>query len=174
MRLTADTKIRLKQIKDLLTWRFTKDNKTDNQGNEHSSENGQFVSKGQESGEKHRSKKDNEEKELRPFVAKRDYAVKDETNPNESWTLAKGTEVTDVISFARGDGIDDIKRLTQQYTVNGKPTPNKDWQKVKGNGIIVKEGHRRLAEIHWYQCKNVGQVEHKRKRWLTHRKGQKK
>jgi hypothetical protein len=42
----------------------------------------------------------------------------------------------------------------------------KDWYKVKGNGYITNDSKTRKAELHWYQCKDIGKVEWKVKRYL--------
>ncbi|QSH95193.1 hypothetical protein C5O78_09160 [Treponema phagedenis] len=48
---------------------------------------------------------------------------------------------------------------------NGSFTKAKDWYKVRGTAILVNEdGDEYRAEIHWYQCKNIGKVEIKQKR----------
>ena len=62
--------------------------------------------------------------------------------------------------------IDDINRLVETYLKsNGEKTSPKDWQKVVGTAIIEVESGKK-AEIHWYQCKDIGKVEYKIKRWL--------
>lgn len=78
--------------------------------------------------------------------------------------ISKGNEITDVQVFAQGLGIDDIERLVSTYILpNGKTTDKNDWQKVKGFTRIDSS----LAEIHWYQCQNVGKVEFKIKRFVN-------
>ena len=54
-----------------------------------------------------------------------------------------------------------------ECTYNGdkNKTSPKDWQKVVGTAII-DIGNGKKAEIHWYQCKDIGKVEYKIKRWL--------
>lgn len=66
-------------------------------------------------------------------------------------------------------GIDDIKRLVKQYTLqNGSLTSEKDWYKVRGTAILfdLETKVERKAEIHWYQCKDIGKVEFKFKRFV--------
>lgn len=91
--------------------------------------------------------------------------------------IKEGTDVTSVKVIAQGSsggkevkrGIDDIKRLVKQYTLqNGSLTSEKDWYKVRGTAILfdLETKVERKAEIHWYQCKDIGKVEFKFKRFV--------
>ncbi len=91
--------------------------------------------------------------------------------------IKEGTDVTGVKVIAQGAsggtevkrGIDDIKRLVEQYPLqNGSLTSEKDWYKVRGTAILfdLETKVERKAEIHWYQCKNIGKVEFKFKRFI--------
>ena len=91
--------------------------------------------------------------------------------------IKEGTDVTGVKVIAQGSsggkevkrGIDDIKRLVKQYTLqNGSLTSEKDWYKVRGTAILfdLETKVERKAEIHWYQCKDIGKVEFKFKRFV--------
>lgn len=91
--------------------------------------------------------------------------------------IKEGTDVTGVKVIAQGSsggkevkrGIDDIKRLVKQYTSqNGSLTSEKDWYKVRGTAILfdLETKVERKAEIHWYQCKDIGKVEFKFKRFV--------
>ena len=42
----------------------------------------------------------------------------------------------------------------------------KDWQHVKGFGLIDFYEEQRPAEVHWFQNKDVGKVKFKIKEWL--------
>ena len=91
--------------------------------------------------------------------------------------IKEGTDVTGLKVIAQGSsggkevkrGIDDIKRLVKQYTSqNGSLTSEKDWYKVRGTAILfdLETKVERKAEIHWYQCKDIGKVEFKFKRFV--------
>lgn len=91
--------------------------------------------------------------------------------------IKEGTDVTGLKVIAQGSsggkevkrGIDDIKRLVKQYTLqNGSLTSEKDWYKVRGTAILfdLETKVERKAEIHWYQCKDIGKVEFKFKRFV--------
>lgn len=102
-------------------------------------------------------------------MAKKIY-VKNSINGIEGkFSIKQGTYIQNVVVIA-GKGvrrdIDDIKRLVREHKKeNGEETSPKDWQKVTGIAIIdVGKGEK--AEVHWYQCKDVGKVEFKIKRWL--------
>lgn len=91
--------------------------------------------------------------------------------------IKEGTDVTGVKVIAQGAsggkevkrGIDDIKRLVKQYPLQNRSlTSEKDWYKVRGTAVlfdlVTKEEIK--AEIHWYQCKDIGKVEFKFKRFV--------
>lgn len=85
------------------------------------------------------------------------------------FSIKQGTYIQNVHVIA-GKGvrrdIDDINRLVNSYKKgNGESTSSKDWQKVVGTAIIDIENGKK-AEVHWYQCKDIGKVEFKIKRWL--------
>ena len=46
------------------------------------------------------------------------------------------------------------------------PLSEKDWYKVRGTANLFNtETKKKMkAEVHWYQCKNIGKVEFKFKR----------
>ena len=90
--------------------------------------------------------------------------VKDEAS---DWIIEEGSEVTGVKVIAKGEEIRDRKRLVQQYPLaNGKLTSEKDWYKVRGKANLfnTETKQKMKAEVHWYQCKNIGKVEFKFKR----------
>jgi hypothetical protein len=80
-----------------------------------------------------------------------------------------GTYVTGVHVFAKGTQIRDVNRLVHTYpTSDGKFTLPDDWEKVRGRATVVESGGtEREAEIHWYQARQVGEVEIKLKRYFT-------
>lgn len=86
------------------------------------------------------------------------------------YSIKQGTYITNVEIIAGKDvkrQIDDIKRLINEHPKqNGSKTLANEWQKVKGIAIIDIQGGKK-AEVHWYQCKEVGKVEFKIKRWLN-------
>lgn len=104
------------------------------------------------------------------------HVVKNE-DEESSVIIKEGTDVTGVKVIAQGSsggkevkrGIDDIKRLVKQYPLqNGSLTSEKDWYKVRGTAILfdLETKVERKAEIHWYQCKDIGKVEFKFKRFV--------
>ncbi|NVP22802.1 hypothetical protein HW453_07090 [Treponema phagedenis] len=80
--------------------------------------------------------------------------------------MKQGTYVKGIKVIAEGKEIRDVNRLIKTYKhQNGSFTKAKDWYKVRGTAILVNEdGDEYRAEIHWYQCKNIGKVEIKQKR----------
>ena len=103
-------------------------------------------------------------------AAKKIYVKNDIGNiRNTEYNIKQGTYITNVEIIAGKDvkrQIDDINRLVNEHPKqNGEKTLASDWQKVKGVAIIDTQGGRK-AEIHWYQCKDIGKVEFKVKRWL--------
>ena len=83
------------------------------------------------------------------------------------WIIEEGSEVTGEKIIAQGEQIRDRKRLVQQYPLpNGNLTSEKDWYKVRGTANLFNtETKKKMkAEVHWYQCKNIGKVEFKFKR----------
>lgn len=103
-------------------------------------------------------------------MAKRFYVDKTKSvkvNEIPNWIIKENTEVTGVKVIAEGTEIREVQRLIQQYPLeNGNLTPAKDWYKVRGTAILLNTKTKRelKAEIHWYQCKNIGKVEFKFKR----------
>ncbi|MDE5898007.1 MAG: phage head morphogenesis protein [Treponemataceae bacterium] len=94
----------------------------------------------------------------------KDVRMPDEESP---WYIKEGTEVTGVKVIAEGKGIRDRSRLVQQYPMqDGTLTSEKDWYKVRGTAILYNGDTKQemKAEVHWYQCKNIGKVEFKFKR----------
>ena len=42
-----------------------------------------------------------------------------------------------------------------------------DWYKMKDLGIITNDKKDEYVELQWYQCKNIGKIEWKVKRYLV-------
>lgn len=85
------------------------------------------------------------------------------------YSIKQGTYIEKVEIIA-GKGvkrqIDDINRLVREHLKqNNEKTSSNDWQKAKGI-VIIDIGKGKKAEVHWYQCKDIGKVEWKIKRWL--------
>ncbi len=77
--------------------------------------------------------------------------------------FAEGTEITKIKVFA-GNGTDmPIRNAVFLENDYGKPADI--WQKVRGEGVVIFEGQKRIAEIHWYEADNE-KYEIKVKRWL--------
>ncbi len=69
------------------------------------------------------------------------------------------SEIRNVEVIARGHGIREYARLVDQFG-------GRNWKKCKGVATIEVGGVAGLAEVHWYECSNVGRVKLKVKRWL--------
>ena len=77
--------------------------------------------------------------------------------------LKEGSKITKIKTFAgKGTGKDirDKYKLESQY---GHPAD--EWQKNRGEAIVIDKGVERLAEIHWYEA-NGDKVLMKVKRYL--------
>jgi len=77
--------------------------------------------------------------------------------------FAEGTKITKIKVFAgKGTNVPIRNRayLETKYKIDADK-----WQKVRGEGVIVVEGKRKTAEIHWYEA-DEERVEMKVKRWL--------
>ena len=77
--------------------------------------------------------------------------------------FAEGTTITKIKVFA-GKGTD-IPIREAIYLENDFGIPAEDWQKIRGEGIIVFKGKNRPAEIHWYEADGE-KYKLKVKRWL--------
>lgn len=77
--------------------------------------------------------------------------------------FSEGTTITKVKVFA-GKGTD-VPIREAIYLENDFGIPAKEWQKIRGEGIIAFEGKNRPAEIHWYEADGE-KVKLKVKRWL--------
>ena len=88
-------------------------------------------------------------------------------NKDDNALLELGSMVTCIWVIATGSKIKIVNELIKNYKLpNGESTSINDWQKVIGNGIVVlADGTKQKAEIHWYQCRNLGKKEFKVKKW---------
>lgn len=77
--------------------------------------------------------------------------------------FAEGTTITKIKVFA-GKGTD-VPIRKAIYLEDDFGIPAGDWQKIRGEGIIVFKGKNRPAEIHWYEADGE-KVKLKVKRWL--------
>jgi hypothetical protein len=86
----------------------------------------------------------------------------------DNWHIQEGSYVSGVKVIAKGTKINDIDRLINTYKLqNGSLTNPKDWYKVRGTAIVTDNNTERMTELHWYQCKNIGKVEFKVKRYYN-------
>lgn len=93
----------------------------------------------------------------------KNYDVMD-LQTGEKFHFVEGTRIQDVEVFA-GKGVKTPYRNAWKYVrdFGGK---EKDWQHVKGKGILDYYGEDRRAEVHWSQCAGIGKVDFFIKRWL--------
>lgn len=156
--LTAETKIKLSQIKDLRTW--TEDEKYD---------------VGDISKKTGLQKFGPGDWRVPNSLGARavEYTVKIDTpvrkGNDNSYYLKPGSSVTHIETIAKGRGIDKINKLINMYKrQNGKDTNATDWAKKKGIGTVLSKttNEKRKAELHWYECQGVGKKDFKVKKWL--------
>jgi hypothetical protein len=101
---------------------------------------------------------------IRIYV-KRPFSVL--TGKDYVYHMKEGSYVTNVSVIAEGEKIRDVKRLIRENPLqNGNLTNAGDWSKVKGNGTIASDYLERQVEVHWYQCKDIGKIEWKVKKYL--------
>lgn len=68
--------------------------------------------------------------------------------------------ISDVQTFAAGQGIRELDRLRRLYG-------HANWRKRKGSALVrLPSGDVRRAEIHWYEATGVGRREYKIKHFL--------
>ena len=77
--------------------------------------------------------------------------------------FAEGSTISKIKVFA-GDGTDTPIR-NAIYLECDYGIPAEKWQKVRGEGTVVFEGKKRIAEIHWYEA-DKEKYDMKVKRWL--------
>ncbi len=85
----------------------------------------------------------------------------------EGWTLKEGSTVTGVKVIAEGRKIRDVDFLIEKNSLpNGEKTKAEDWYKCRGTADVTNgETTIKNCEVHWYQCKNIGKIDFKVKRW---------
>ena len=99
-------------------------------------------------------------------MAKQFYVSSPKDMREEQWKLKEGSTVTGIKAMATGNNIRDVDRLVNEYKKsNGDFTKADDWIKVRGTAIVTDGITDKKAEVHWYQCKYIGKVEFKVKRW---------
>ncbi|MBR3498854.1 MAG: hypothetical protein IKO05_07680 [Selenomonadaceae bacterium] len=83
---------------------------------------------------------------------------------DDEWFIKKGSTVTGVKVIAAGEKIRDVQRLIRENLLqNGEKTKAQDWYKCRGTAIITNGKEEKIAEVHWYQCENIGKIEFKEK-----------
>ena len=82
------------------------------------------------------------------------------------WSLVEGSEIKCVTIISKGNKIRDVDRLRNMYKDKERTTKIEDWEKVAGIGVVTNGEKRRKCELHWYQCKNIGKIEFKVKKWI--------
>ena len=97
-------------------------------------------------------------------MAKTFFVQTEKPLKQDQWFIKKGSTVTGVKVIAAGENIRDVNRLIESYLLpNGTKTNAQDWYKCRGTAIITDGTKEEVAEIHWYQCENIGKVEFKEK-----------
>jgi len=92
------------------------------------------------------------------FTTKKDIPLAGKGNP----VLEAGSKVTKVKVISEGTKIRDVRRLVNDHKLpNGADTRAKDWKKMTGTATIKTDNGPEIAEIHWYQCENIGKIEMK-------------
>jgi hypothetical protein len=77
---------------------------------------------------------------------------------------ALGTEVTNIVVFAgKGTNVEFRVAPLLSSKYGGQP---ENWQKVRGEVVLIAGDGNRYAEVHWAYEWTVGRVELKFKRWL--------
>jgi len=74
------------------------------------------------------------------------------------------TEVTNIVVFA-GKGTNVVFRVAPLLSAKYGGQPE-NWQKVRGEVVLIAGDGSRYAEVHWAHERTVGRVELKFKRWL--------
>ena len=75
-------------------------------------------------------------------------------------------EITNCRVFAGKDADDDF-RIADELVKRFPNTKKEDWKHTKGFGYVIdKDGNKRLANIHWIEHENFGQIDWKVKKYL--------
>ena len=97
-------------------------------------------------------------------MAKKFYVKTGKPLRDEGWFLKEGSTVTGVSAIAVGKKIRDVTRLVNEYKKqDGTLTNPNDWIKARGTAIVEKGNETCSAEVHWYQCKEIGKIDFKMK-----------
>lgn len=91
------------------------------------------------------------------------YDVMD-LDTGEIFHFVEGSKIQNVEVFA-GKGSRAIFRKAEKFAARYGGDA-KNWQHVKGFGLLVTDDGDREAEIHWVQCADVGKFEFFVKEWL--------
>ena len=77
--------------------------------------------------------------------------------------FAEGSTITKIKVFA-GNGTN-VPIRNAVYLENDYGIPADKWQKVRGEGVIIRKGKHRVVELHWYEAEGQ-KVKIKVKRYL--------
>lgn len=91
------------------------------------------------------------------------YDVMD-LNTGEIFHFVEGSKIQNVKVFA-GKGTRVTFRKAEKFAARYGGAP-KDWQHVKGFGVLATDEGDRDAEVHWVQCADIGKFEFFVKEWL--------
>lgn len=80
----------------------------------------------------------------------RNYPVK--TPSGDHVKLAEGTQITKIKTIM-GAGTD-IELRYAIYLESNYKIPAQKWKKVRGEGVIVEDGIKKRAELHWYEAED--------------------
>jgi hypothetical protein len=98
----------------------------------------------------------------RKFYVRRDIVL-----AQTEYYIKKDTEIRGIVSIAEGSQIRCVDRLINEYSLStDKKSSYISWYKMRGTAIITNGTLEKKAEVHWYQCENIGKVEFKIKRFL--------
>lgn len=93
------------------------------------------------------------------------YKIKDKKN-NKTYRFVPGTSITNIEVFAGKGTTSKLKTQVAQGLVQQHGGKAKNWQHVKGIGLIDLGTRTRKAEVHWFQESSVGKHNFVIKRWL--------
>lgn len=91
------------------------------------------------------------------------YDVMD-LDTGEIFHFVEGSKIQNVEVFA-GKGTRVTFRKAEKFAARYGGDP-KDWQHVKGFGVLATDEGDRDAEVHWVQCADIGKFEFFVKEWL--------
>lgn len=82
----------------------------------------------------------------------------------EKFYFVEGSKIQNVEVFA-GKGSGYVFRKAEKYALLHGGDP-KDWQHVKGVGVLDVYGDEVKANVHWVQCSGIGKFDFFVKEWL--------